>query len=239
VEATTTTPGSSAAPGVATSPVVPTTIVPQSTTGTASSAATTVAAGTTPGTTTSLAPTTTPVNYCPLNTGMSQPLTFTPGQVTSDQTLPSPSTLSNDIAPTPDTTGVTFPHTNPTINVTFSQPANVPLVYLPNNPTGETPNNVNQFTVTILYPNGTVYYQKVSVIPSSSGTTTTTPSTSAISTTTPTTSAVVLPTDTMPQVPIPPNYPILPGMIMQINIPSTSDNQPPRDVCHQFCYLHQ
>ncbi len=162
---------------------------------------------------------------------MNQPLTIQPNQVTSNP--PNNNTTPSAINPTITTTpGLDFPSPNPQINITFTQPAALTVIYVPTDRPDQ-PTNVEQFVVVFLYPNQTSSEAFPSETPSPTTTTTTTPSTGAPSetSTTPSTSGIVLPSDVSPQVDLPPNFRVPEGTIVIINITSTTGGLPATGVC--------
>jgi hypothetical protein len=164
------------------------------------------------------------MSYCVEQKGMNQPLSLTPDQVTSN---PAP-TSSGDINPKPDTTGYTFTSLNPVINVVLKETTTVTVIYLPNDRPNK-PSNVNQFVVTVSYPDGRTPDELTSTTPTSGATTTTTPSPSG-SETTPSSNAVILPSSSSPQVNLPTNYRLPVGAVISITIISTTNQDFPRDV---------
>jgi hypothetical protein len=187
--------------------------------------------------TTTLPSTTTIINYCTEENGMNQPLTIQPNQVTSSP--PNNNTTPSDINPTTTTTpGLDFSSPNPQINITFTQPAALTVIYVPTDRPDQ-PTNVEQFVVVFLYPNQTSSEAFPSETPSPTTTTTTTPSTGAPSetSTTPSTSGIVLPSDVSPQVDLPPNFRVPEGTIVIINITSTTGGSPATGVCIVFIPL--
>ncbi len=198
--------------------------------------------GTPSTTTTTLPSTTTTINYCTEETGMNQPLTIQPNQVTSSPS--NNNTTPSDINPTTTTTpGLDFPSPNPQINITFTQPAALTVIYVPTDRPDQ-PTNVEQFVVVFLYPNQTSSEAFPSETPSSTTTTTTTsttPSTGAPSetSTTPSTSGIVLPSNVSPQVDLPPNFRVPEGTIVIINITSTTGGSPATGVCIIFMLFYK
>jgi hypothetical protein len=162
------------------------------------------------------------MNYCVEEKGMNQPLTIPSDKVTSDQLFDQTTPTNGDINPTTTTPGLDFPSTKPTINVTLDQPAALTVIYVPTDRPNQ-PTNVDEFTVTFVYPNGTTSGSFTSKPPSTTGTTTT-PSP-------PTKSGVVPPSSNSPQVDLPPNFEVPEGTKVVITITSTDDNKPPTGVC--------
>jgi len=196
--------------------------------------------GTPSTTTTTLPPTTTTVNYCTEEQGMNQPLTIQPGQVTSNP-LSNQTTPPGDINPTTSTTpGLDFPSPNPQINITFTQPATITVIYVPTDRPNQ-PTNVEQFVVVFVYPNNTSSQPFSSAILSPTTITSTTPSTStgatSETTTTPSTSGIVLPSNVSPQVNLPPLCQVPQGTIVIINITSTTGGSPATGVCTIFVFI--
>lgn len=192
--------------------------------------------GTSSTTTSTLPPTTTTMNYCIEENGMNQPLTITPDQVKSNP-QPDQTTPLSGITPTPTTSGVNFPSPNPQINVTLNQPTTLTLIYVP----ADIPNNVAEFQVVFVYPNGITSTPYISTIPStSSATTTTTPSagTTSPTSTTPSSSAIVPPSDSSPQVDLPSNFQVPANTIIEITITATTDESNPTGVCEHFFSLY-
>jgi hypothetical protein len=203
---------------------------------------TTTTTATTPQTTTTFPPTTTTMNYCTQQTGMNQPLTITPNQVTSNPPPQSTTPLSG-INPTSTTPGVDFPTPNPQINVTLNQPATLTVVYLPVDRPNQ-PSNVQQFQVVFVYPNGTTstpFTSTTASIPSttSTSTSTTTPSgqTPSFIFTTSGTTTIVPPSNVSPQVDLPPNFQVPTDTIIVITITSTINGTNPSGVRGSFFYL--
>jgi hypothetical protein len=171
------------------------------------------------------------MNYCVEEKGMNQPLTIPSDKVTSDQPFEQTTPTNGDINPTTTTPGLDFPSIKPTINVTLDQPAALTVIYVPTDRPNQ-PTNVDQFTVTFVYPNGTTSEPFTSKPPSTTGTTT--PPTPSGATTPTTPSGVVPPSANSPQVDLPPNFEVPEGTKVVITITSTDDNKPPTGVCHLF-----
>jgi hypothetical protein len=160
------------------------------------------------------------MNYCVEEKGMNQPLTIPTDKVTSDQPFEETTPSGGDINPTTTTPGLDFPSIKPTINVTLDQPAALTVIYVPTDRPNQ-PTNVDEFTVTFVYPNGTTSATFPSKPPST--TETTTPS-----------SEVVPPSASSPQVDLPPNFRVPENTTVVITITSTDDNKPPTGVCERF-----
>ncbi len=190
----------------------------------------TIASTPSPTTTTTIAPTTTTMNYCVEEKGMNQPLTIPTDKVTSDQPFEQTTPSGGDINPTTTTPGLDFPSTKPTINVTLDQPAALTVIYVPTDRPNQ-PTNVDEFTVTFVYPNGTTS-EPFSSTPSSI---TSTPS--ETTSTLPTPSGVVPPSSNSPQIDLPPNFEVPEGTKVVITITSTDDNKPPTGVCHPVFFF--
>jgi hypothetical protein len=174
---------------------------------------------------------------------MNQPLTITPGQVTSNPPPESTTPLSG-INPTSTTPGINFPTPTPNINVTLDQPATLTVIYLPNDRPNN-PSDVLQFQVQFVYPNGSSSPIFTSTIPSGSTTTTTTTTTTPFPGTPPpilptsssTTTAIVPPSNVSPQVDLPPNFQLPQNTIVVITIKSTTNGLNATGVCEYFFSL--
>ena len=149
---------------------------------------------------------------------MSQPLTIQPNQVTSNQLYNQTTPSTGDINPTTSTLGLNFPSTSPLINITLVQPAILTLIYLPTDrPNQQT--NVQQFTLVIVYPDGSPSKTFISqTLPTSETTTPTTPS------------GLVPPSNASPQVVLQPNLQVPNGTVLMIMITSTEKADSPRGV---------
>lgn len=224
-------------------PIMETTITPLTTgtppltTGTPFASSTPLTTGTPSATSTSsrlttelLPPTTITMNYCTEHKGMNQPLTIQPEQVTSIPPPEQPTTELN-INPTSTTPGLNYSSSNPQINIKLDQPATLTVIYLPIDRPNQPSSNVNNFTVTFIYPDGTTSKTFPSKIESTSMTTTTPSGIPSETTTTPSTSAIIPPSDVSPRVDLPPNFQVPQKTTIVITIISTNDNSPPTGVC--------
>jgi hypothetical protein len=169
------------------------------------------------------------MNYCVEEKGMNQPLTIPSDKVTSDQPFEQTTPTNGDINPTTTTPGLDFPSIKPTINVTLDQPAALTVIYVPTDRPNQ-PTNVDEFTVTFVYPNGTTSEPFLSKPLSTTGATTT-PSPQ-------TPNGVVPPSASSPQVDLPPNFEVPEDTKLVITITSTDDNKPPTGVCSSLFIAH-
>ena len=203
------------------SPVI---LLAPSLTGTPSSTGTTSSPSTTP-----IPPTTNAMNYCTEQIGMNQPLNIQPSDIVSTNPPLDQTQLStSDINPTSDKPGFTFDTINPIINIKLPQDATLTNIYVPI----DKPSNVEQFTVTFFYPNGTDSPTFTSQIPSAGQTT---PSGLPLqTTTTPSSIGRFVPSDMSPQiVDLPSNFQVPKDTIVEITITRTTDNNQlfPTNVC--------
>jgi hypothetical protein len=175
------------------------------------------------------------MNYCVQEQGMNAPMTIAPSQVAYNPS-PDVTTPPGDINPTVSTPSLQYSTTmNPTINVTLNQPATLTVIYMPTDKPNQ-PSNVNEFTVTFVFPNGTILPLQRSTIVGSVETTTPsglvsqTTTTTAAGTTTPGVPAVQPPSAGSPQVDLPPNFQVPDNTVIIITITSTTNHQYPTGV---------
>ncbi len=134
---------------------------------------------------------------------MSQPLTIASDKVTSDQPFDQATPPNGNINPTSTTPGLNFPSTNPTINVTVDQPAALTVINIPTDRPNQ-PTNVDEFTVTFVYPNGTTSEPFPSETPL---------------------------TGVSPQVDLPANFEVPDDTVIMISDINTKDGLSPKGVC--------
>jgi len=153
---------------------------------------------------------------------MNQPLAIQPNQVTTNPPRDNPSSPA-DINPTTTTPGYDFSSPTPRIEIKLDEPETITAFYIPTNRV-DLPTTVEEFTVTIIFPDGETFGPFPSETPSPS-------SPSETTTTTPAPGNVVGPSPGSPQVTLPANFNVPKDTVVIIDVTDTKNDLDATGVC--------